>query len=1052
MKHIPIEFTFYAVEGVPLANAEFTIFAVKGGFTNSNAAVIVPGTETYITDELGKLVVNLLPSNQVYYLKVEESADNTELLYKFVVPETSTGTLRFQDLITETIDPGNLNDALVAQILGAKAETLAARDQAVAAVGSIDGQVAAAQAAATVATQSKNAAVVAKDAALVSQTAAKQSETLAKASELAAGVSKGNAATSEANALAYRNTANSHRLAAEASATLAGTHATAAQASVTAAQVQANAANTSAINAANSEEAVEADRAAVASMKASVEETNASSVLIKDEVQGLLDQALTIGSGWAPAIKVIADGAEREVLEIYDWIGGTGVKPAAGFVGSTGIVPTADEAINVKGTAGNDGSSFTVSEVGLFADRDDFDGMSAGFSYLATDTALLYIRIGPSGWSDGVPFGKGDKGDTGDRGATGSKGDTGERGPIGLTGPANNLTVGTVNTAPAGGVAAATITGTTPNQILNLTIPQGPKGDKGEKGEKGLDGIGAGDMLAAVYDPTNSGSVLHADAVPWEGIENLPTDIMHASVYDPTNTGVVVQAAYAIEAGEVAWTNVSYKPVVIAAGLTVSEAKSVIDLENVNNTSDADKPISSAQAAALLAKANVTDLANKVDVVPGMGLSTEDFTPTEKAKLATIATGATENFSNSTLLNRANHTGEQGIDTITNLQTILDVKQDVLVSGDNIKSINGQSIVGTGDLIIGSSSAAIGDLYFGTDMPTTGIWLPTDATYLQASYPSLFAKLGHQPNPANTVWSLRTVPSLTYSTSMAYGNNTFVMVGMKSSNSTIWTSADGIAWTDRGTFPVKAVAYGNNTFVAAGTSQIYTSTNGSSWTPRTVPTGSWNDITYGNGLFVAVGASNSGIITSPDGITWTQRLTGVELWSVAFGNGRFIALSQSGAGRQSTNGTTWSTIPTLTLGSKDVEYGDGKFVSVGLYGAGTTAVGSSWLMQDLPGVPQSGVTYDAIAYYPGRFIAGGVSPVGSKSSLAESPDAVNWTYLAFPSTGTVYTVNALNSLILVQMGTQLYTSPMYAHNTATQFYVPAQRNVVGVRSWIKAGD
>lgn len=47
----------------------------------------------------------------------------------------------------------------------------------------------------------------------------------------------------------------------------------------------------------------------------------------------------------------------------------------------------------------------------------------------------------------------------------------------GPPGPASKLTVGTVTTGAPGSQAAATLTGAAPNQVLDLTIPQGPKGD-----------------------------------------------------------------------------------------------------------------------------------------------------------------------------------------------------------------------------------------------------------------------------------------------------------------------------------------------------------------------------------------------------------------------------------------------------------------------------------------------------------------------------------------------------------------------------------------------
>ena len=67
----------------------------------------------------------------------------------------------------------------------------------------------------------------------------------------------------------------------------------------------------------------------------------------------------------------------------------------------------------------------------------------------------------------------------GPRGQQGAQGLTGETGPAG---PANVLTIGTVQT---GETAAATITGDSPNQVLDLILPKGDKGDTGDKGDKG---------------------------------------------------------------------------------------------------------------------------------------------------------------------------------------------------------------------------------------------------------------------------------------------------------------------------------------------------------------------------------------------------------------------------------------------------------------------------------------------------------------------------------------------------------------------------------------
>ena len=67
-------------------------------------------------------------------------------------------------------------------------------------------------------------------------------------------------------------------------------------------------------------------------------------------------------------------------------------------------------------------------------------------------------------------------GATGPTGPAGLDGATGPTGPAGLDAPTPTLTIGIVTTGDPGTEASATITGTSPNYVLNLTIPQGPTG------------------------------------------------------------------------------------------------------------------------------------------------------------------------------------------------------------------------------------------------------------------------------------------------------------------------------------------------------------------------------------------------------------------------------------------------------------------------------------------------------------------------------------------------------------------------------------------------
>lgn len=94
------------------------------------------------------------------------------------------------------------------------------------------------------------------------------------------------------------------------------------------------------------------------------------------------------------------------------------------------------------------------------------------------------------------------------------KGDKGDTGDTGATGPANSLSIGTVTASAPGGAASATITGTAPAQTLNLVIPRGetgPQGPQGEVGPQGPAGSGSGDVLGP-------GAAVTADALAqWSG-------------------------------------------------------------------------------------------------------------------------------------------------------------------------------------------------------------------------------------------------------------------------------------------------------------------------------------------------------------------------------------------------------------------------------------------------------------------------------------------------------------------------------------------------------
>lgn len=101
-------------------------------------------------------------------------------------------------------------------------------------------------------------------------------------------------------------------------------------------------------------------------------------------------------------------------------------------------------------------------------------------------------------------------------------------------------------------------------------------------------------------------------------------------------------------------------------------------------------------------------LANKVDQEVGKGLSTEDFSTSEKNKLASVAAGATVNSSDDQLRNRSTHTGVQTIVTISGLQEELNKKEPLIVTGLSSQYLRGDKTFGTliSDVILNQSTMA----------------------------------------------------------------------------------------------------------------------------------------------------------------------------------------------------------------------------------------------------------------------------------------------------------------------------------------------------------
>lgn len=84
-------------------------------------------------------------------------------------------------------------------------------------------------------------------------------------------------------------------------------------------------------------------------------------------------------------------------------------------------------------------------------------------------------------------------------------------GGVGPAGPANELTVGTVETLAPGEDATVVITGESPKQVINFGIPQGEKGDPGDAAAVTVPALGGvGDSSLKHYTNSDGTGVVSA--------------------------------------------------------------------------------------------------------------------------------------------------------------------------------------------------------------------------------------------------------------------------------------------------------------------------------------------------------------------------------------------------------------------------------------------------------------------------------------------------------------------------------------------------------------
>lgn len=305
----------------------------------------------------------------------------------------------------------------------------------------------------------------------------------------------------------------------------------------------------------------------------------------------------------------------------------------------------------------------------------------------------------------------------------------------------------------------------------------------------------------------------------------------------------------------------------------------------------------------------------------------------------------------------------------------------------------------------------------GSDSPTlslSGLVVPDsgDKYRVVVSSPSAAAVTSNAatltvPEPVITITQQPT------SQTSSGGEATFSVAATVSDSSSLsyqWERRGVYTWAEGGspmsrTDETASIAYGNGVFVAVSTGSEYaTSSDGVTWTRRSLPDGmSWR-VYFAGGQFVAVG-NGTRIDTSPDGVTWTFRSSnavGSTVNSMAYGDGAYILTAgQGGIARRSTNLSSWASTNLPNSRSWNaVAFGQGLFVAVssGLSGLSSDLAaisntgGQFWSASTLPSASQ----WNSVAYGNGIFVA-----IGQGISAASS-DGIAWTQGSLPSSGDHY--------------------------------------------------
>lgn len=332
---------------------------------------------------------------------------------------------------------------------------------------------------------------------------------------------------------------------------------------------------------------------------------------------------------------------------------------------------------------------------------------------------------------------------------------------------------------------------------------------------------------------------------------------------------------------------------------------------------------------------------------------------------ANASSNVTANISVPTVTSIYTASGTDAVNGVA-VSNAIATKQDNLVSGTNIKTINGTSLLGSGNIVIESSSIPNVD--------------NSTISYNSSDELQTIAVKNKRDNSTLPIWQ-----------------GTELQWNQGEATPWYYWKNENASWVVGGSTPVGDcwnICFGGNTFVISGESNnAYSTDGGTTWTASSSTGGSLSrpiSIAYGNGRFVTVGSSSSARYSN-DGNTWysSNKNTSVSgNRKIAYGNSRFVVVGGGQSTINSANGTGWSSGGTISDSSlnKNILFGNNIFIVTCAQKTFYSTSGSSFSTGG--NLPVSSNGGWPLAYGNGVFVA--VTTTGNKSAYS-TDNGLNWT-------------------------------------------------------------